>query len=92
MKTGASTNADAIAIAKEITLALIAKSPPKTGASPASKGEHAGKIFKAVLKQVIEGMKDCDMFEPSTLAELVKKGSEEEARNTRAGQNSDRTQ
>ena len=92
MKTGASTNTDAIAIAKEITLALIAKSPPKIGASPTSKGEHAGKIFKAALRQVVEGMKDCNMFEQSTLAELVKKVSEEKAQNTCARQNSDRTQ
>jgi hypothetical protein len=62
MKTRASTNADAIAIAKDITLALIAKAPPKSGASPTAKGQHAGKIFKAVLKQVVEAMEDCNML------------------------------
>jgi hypothetical protein len=55
-------NTTAIDLAKEITLALIAKSPPKAEASPTSKGEYAGKIFKAVLKQVVEAMEDCEML------------------------------
>ena len=105
MKTRASTNADAIAIAKEFTLALIAKTPPKSGASPTAKGQHAGKIFKAALKQVVEAMKECNMLTvenltPDEIKDLAEKAAE--ARKSFASelgipgasklQNNDRTQ
>jgi len=44
--------------AKEITLAVMAKVSIGGDTSPESVGDKAGKLFKTVLKQVVEGINE----------------------------------
>jgi len=49
---------DALSVAKEITLAVV----PRVGslAKPEETGDLAGRVFKAVLKQVVQGIKEAN--------------------------------
>jgi hypothetical protein len=49
---------DALSIAKEITVAVVPK--VRSIARPEITGDLAGRVFKAVLKQVLKGIKEAN--------------------------------
>lgn len=51
---------DALTVAKEITLATIPKLGTPADTKPEAVGERYGKLFKVVLKQVVEGINEAN--------------------------------